>query len=390
MEATTNLELERDARLADELPPAPGLVPARPSEVLLTGVTGFLGGELAAALLRSTTARLHCLVRNREDRPAYERLDRVRRRLEADAARLVLVDGDLADTAVAADPHLRRRIDTIVHCAADANPFAPYAALRAPNVLGTRAVLELATRGAPKAVHFVSTVGVFLSPRYRSRTVLEDATVEGQEGLRNGYAGSKWVADTMMTRARARGVPVTIYRPAFVGWHSRTGRAGEQDVVALLLTASSAAGCAPRLDLQINSTPVDVVAHTIARIVATPAAQGATYHVVNRSAVRFMDVATLAGLPLVPLDEWEAVVTRKAPRFTKLAAMVRQWQHDPGSGAGELRFEHDRTYDDARLRAALGSLHRPAPPVDAAYLARFTARLAARTAGSDGLPPLHS
>jgi hypothetical protein len=44
-----------------------------------------------------------------------------------------------------------------------------------------------------------------------------------------------------------------------------------------------------------------------------------------------------------------------------------------------LHFEHDRTYDDARLRAALGSAHWPAPPIDAAYLARFTASLTART-----------
>ena len=80
-------------------------------------------------------------------------------------------------------------------------------ALRATNVFATRTLLELAARGAAKAVHFVSTVGVFLSPRYRSRTVYEDAAVEGVEGLRNGYAQSKWVADTMMARARLAASP---------------------------------------------------------------------------------------------------------------------------------------------------------------------------------------
>jgi thioester reductase-like protein len=373
-----------DVGLADELVPSPGAAPTRPSELLLTGVTGFLGGEIAAALLRSTDARLHCVVRGREDRPASERLERVRRRLDADPARLVLVEGDLAASSLAADAQLTQRIDTVVHCAADVNLFAPYAALRASNVLAARAVLELVTRGAPKALHFVSTTGVFLSPRYRSHTVFEDQPVEGGEGLRNGYAATKWVADTMMTRARARGVAVSIYRPAFVGWHSRTGRAAEQDIVALLLICSAATGCAPNLDLQINSNPVDGVAETVARVVTTPAAQGATYHLVNRAAVRFVDVAAIAGLPLVELDDWEAAVARKAPRFAKLAALVRRSQHDPSSGADELHFEHDRTYDDARLRAALGSAYRAAPPVDAAYLARFTAavREAARGAAT--------
>jgi nonribosomal peptide synthetase DhbF len=366
--------LEEDARLGDALVAPSGAASPQPAELLLTGATGFLGAEIAAALLRSTAARLHCVVRGQPGRSPGERLELLRRRLEADPGRLVLVEGDLAASSLADRPELAQGIDTIVHCAADVNLFAPYAALRAPNVLAARAVLELAARSAPKAMHFVSTVGVFLSARYRSRTVYEDAPVEGAEGLRNGYAQSKWVADTMLTRARARGFAVTIYRPAFVGWHSHTGRAGEHDIVALLLLSSFQAGCAPRLDLQINSTPVDQVAEAVAGVVVTPAAHGATYHVVNRAAARFVDVASTAGLPLVELAAWEAAVAARAPRFAKLAAMVCASQHDPASGGDELHFEHDRSYDDARLRAALGARHRPAPPFDADYLRRFAAR----------------
>src|SRR6188768_2045810 len=136
----------------------------------------------------------------------------------------------------------------------------------------------------------------------------------------------------MMTQARLRSVPVTIYRPAFVSWHSETDRAGEQDVVALLLRASLAAGCAPDIDLQINSTPVDHVADVVARIVSLPSAQGATYHLANHAAVRFVDLAGLAGLPLVPLDAWETAVAEKAPRLAKLATLVHRAQRDPSSG----------------------------------------------------------
>jgi len=366
------VDLQEDARLGDGLVPPPGAPPGRPSEILLTGATGFLGGEIAAALLRSTAARLHCVVRGRKDVSARDRLDRVRRHLGVDPERLVLVEGDLVGSALASDHAITNQIDTIVHCAAAVNLFAPYSDLRPANVLGARAVLELASRGAPKAIHFVSTAGVFLSARYRGSTVFEDGPVEGADGLRNGYASSKWVADTLMARARARGFAVTVYRPAFVGWHSRSGRAGEHDVIALLLLASFEAGCAPNLDLQINSTPVDHVADTVAAVVSRAAAHNATYHVVNRAAVRFVDLAAIANLPVVGLAEWEAAVKEGAPLFTKLAALVTRSQSDPTTGDDELHLAYDRRYDDRRLQAALGSAYRSPPPMDADYLARFS------------------
>src|SRR4051794_37542182 len=156
--ASTASRLEQDARLGDGLAPAPGARPSPPAEILFTGVTGFLGGQLAAALLRFTTARLHCLVRGHKEQSARPRLDLLRRRLDVDPTRLALVQGDLADRHLATAPALAYQIDTVVHCAAAVNLFAPYEALRPDNVLAARAVLEFAARGAPKSVHFVSTV----------------------------------------------------------------------------------------------------------------------------------------------------------------------------------------------------------------------------------------
>ena len=370
--------MARDARLGDPLrPPAdPSAELGRPRRILLTGVTGFLGGQLAAELLRATDARLWCVVRARPDADPRDRLADACRRNGLDASRVALVPSDDPGGGIAAalaDPALRGRIDTVVHCAAQVNLFAPYPALRDANVRGARAVLHFAANGAPKAVHHVSTTGVFLSPHYRRGTVFEDEPLQGEDGLRNGYTQSKWAADTMMARARERGFRVTVYRPAFVGWHSRTGRPGEHDLVALLLRASWAAGCAPPLDLQINSSPVDTVARTVAGVVGCPGAWNATYHVVNRGAVRFVDLAALAGLPVVSFPQWTLAVRRRAPRLARFAAMVEAAQGDERSGAEELAFRYDRTYDDKRLRAVLGS-RRPRPvPLDADYLCRLFA-----------------
>jgi thioester reductase-like protein len=362
-------QLREDVRIADGLDGPTG-TPRPMEQVLLTGITGFLGGEIAAELLTRSSVRLHCLVRGKLGRSASERLEASCRRLRIDPSRVTLVEGDLADSSLA-DPGLADRIDTIVHCAATVNLFAPYATLRATNVLGARTVLDFATRAAPKRVHYVSTTSIFLSPRYRSATVLEKEHVGGEDGLRNGYTQSKWVADTMMSRARGRGLAVSIYRPAFIGWHSQASRHGEHDLVAMLLASSWQAGCAPCLDLQINSTPVDYVADTVVKLLMAPAAQSGTFHVVNQRAVRFMDLAEMAGLRLVEFPEWEATVNHQAPHFAKFAALVRGTQGDEESGSVELTFEHNRTYDDTRVRQILGPAFRSPPLLDATEVARF-------------------
>jgi len=68
--------------------------------------------------------------------------------------------------------------------------------------------------------------------------------------------------------------------------------------------------------------------------------------------------------------------------FAKLVALVRRSQDDPASGSEELCFEHDRIYDDTRLRAALGSAYRAPPALEGDYLARFTS--SRRRAGTKG------
>ena len=94
---------------------------------------------------------------------------------------------------------------------------------------------------------------------------------------------------------------------------------------------------------------------------------------VNREAVRFVDLAVLARLPLVSFPQWTLAVARRAPRYARFAAMVEATQGDEQSGGDELAFRYNRTYDDKWLRAALGIRRPPPVPVDADYLSRLFA-----------------
>ena len=192
-----------------------------PREVLLTGATGFLGAHLLSELLATTDARVHCLVRARDDAAALSRIRQAADRYELavpSADRVVPLAGDLAEPRLGlsdtAFRDLAHRIDVIYHAGALVNFIYPYQELRAANVAGTREVIRLAGlyRGIP--VHYVSTTAVLAGLGVAgTREVTEETPLANPELLRMGYVETKYVAEELLRAAGRAGLPVAIYRP---------------------------------------------------------------------------------------------------------------------------------------------------------------------------------
>jgi len=107
---------------------------------------------------------------------------------------------------------LASELDLIYHSGAFVNLIYPYTALRATNVLGTQEVLRLATQVKVTPVHFISTRCISIIALFGNEVIPEQDALEHSEGLYDGYAQSKWVAEKLMMTARSRGIPVCIYR----------------------------------------------------------------------------------------------------------------------------------------------------------------------------------
>ncbi|HSG40738.1 MAG TPA: acyltransferase domain-containing protein, partial [Thermoanaerobaculia bacterium] len=172
-------EVSLDSEIRAEGPLVSG---GNPSEVFLTGATGFFGAFLVEELVRQTRARIHCLVRADDPEQATRRLRESLRSREAwteeMADRLVAVPGDLGDprfglSAEAFDA-LAARIDAVYHCGAWVNFTYPYKVLKPANVLGTVESLRLAGRIRTKPLHFVSSITAVPEVEYAYR---EDPTV---------------------------------------------------------------------------------------------------------------------------------------------------------------------------------------------------------------------
>lgn len=367
-----NLTEEASSLLAEVEVPVSAPTVRRARRVLVSGLTGFLGGYLGAALLGDPARTVYGLARRRGARSGAARLTANVRGAggAAEHPGFRAVEGELGERrfglARRAYEELADRVDAVIHCEASVNLLAPYSALRRVNVLGALELLRFAAQGKAKDVHIVSTVGVFLSPQYRGAVIGENDPVTGWEGLRNGYSQSMWVADTMSRACRERGLKVNVYRPAFVGWHSQSGHAGGRDWVVNLIQLSTLVGCAPCLDIQINSVPVDVVASDIASLFEH-GASNSTFHVVNSHTTNFVDLASLLALPLVDSAEWRRRVGAVRPAFAGFAQGVCT-AHDDDSGAAELRRENHREYRDDNLRSFLGAAAGRLSPMDPEYL----------------------
>ena len=294
------LDAQLDARLT--VPTVAVSAVSEPRRVLLTGVTGFVGAHLLFELLRRTDATVVCLIRARDVEHGWERLRVAIERVEltwsrALRRRVEILPGDLGAARLGLEADTWRReaeeLDAIYHCGAVVNFAQPYAQLRAANVEGTRAIVELACAVRPTPLHYVSTLGVLIGRSCLAHEQLdEDALPSPAIDLPIGYQQAKWVAERLVLEAGARGLPVSVYRPGTIGPHSTTGTHNSDDLFMLLLRASERLRCLPD-SRDLDAAPVDWVVSMIAALSRTNENRGRIVHLVNPKPV-----------PMSRLHEW--------------------------------------------------------------------------------------
>jgi thioester reductase-like protein len=323
---TSETQLDVKVRL-DAAPSYPRPDWRGPREVLLTGATGFLGAHLLSELLATTEARVHCLVRARDDGAALSRIRQAAERYELPprhADRVVPLAGDLAEPRFGLSDHafrdLAAHIDVIYHAGALVNFIYPYQELRAANVAGTREVIRLAGRYRGIPVHYVSTTAVLAGLGVAgTREVTEETPLADPELLRMGYVETKYVAEELLRAASREGLPVAIYRPLDIVGSVHTGAWSTATEMAALIRFIADTGLAPDIDLPLDFVAADVCAAAIRHISVTEGARGRTYHLASPEnaplsvlAARLRDRGYL--ITQLPYGDWVTELARQAAR----------------------------------------------------------------------------
>ncbi|MFI2606562.1 amino acid adenylation domain-containing protein [Kitasatospora sp. NPDC018619] len=385
-----------EARLTEELRQSWSPAPSRadPAEILLTGATGFCGAHLLRALLATTRARIHCLVRAPDEEHALERLRAAQQRfLRHDLAdpRVVPLVGDLTRPRLGLTDRqydwLAGRLDAVHHLGGQVNFLYPYHQVRQANVGGTREVVRLAghSRGIP--VHYLSTLAVLAGfgavgvPKVTERTPLAHP-----ERLGVGYVESKWVAEQLLHNAAAAGLPVTVLRTNDVTGDLGDGVMNTGTELCALIAYLADSGTCPDVRLLLDFVPADRFARAVAHIAAHAPAAGEVYHLTSPGPGVLADLAERLRarghrIARVPYGDWVRGLVRFAaghPTHPVAPFVPLFVDRAPGTelSVSEMYFRptfplFERTNADAALAGSGIEL----PPVDAGLIDHYLAGL---------------
>lgn len=356
-------QMRADAQLP--LPALPEAQPQEVNDVLVTGVTGFLGPFLLSSLLGHTSYTLHALMRATDPDHGLDRIVASLRRaqlwspeLEAEVrGRVRVICGDLAKPHLGIGEEafhgLAESIDAIVHNGALVNYVRTYDALRAPNVGGTWELLRLAMTTHRKAFHLVSST--FIYGWSTLPVVGEWDANEAMSGLDFGYSQTKWVAEQLVLEAQRQGLDVRIYRPSLISPTS-AGFGSSEDIMVRMTAFMIQHGVAVNALNQISLLPADLVADHIVELMETdlPDEVGTVFNITADDYYCLKDVTRLLSERHGYRFEYHDI-----PSFTEQVNKLA----GPGDplyplvdfltrSAGKITAMRDKRYDNTQYRHA--------------------------------------
>lgn len=344
-------EIQRDCKLQENITPTKtlSLDLNKPQNILLTGAGGFLGVFILKELLEKTDAKIYCLIRSGEFESAAKRLIstiqkfNLQDKISLSNRRIITIASDISfdnfGLPLEQYNNLLSKIDVIYHCGAQVSIMASYNNLRASNVQGTIEVIKFATKYVDKPIHYIST----LSSAYKKDAagrLIEAYPNETYEELFGGYAISKWVSEYLLTQAKARGLPISIYRSGYIFGESSTGITNLNDALLMLIKGCIQLGYAPAMKERITILPVDFVSKAIVSISQLTPDKSGVFHIDHPTGIMWTDLVAWLNhygykIHLIPIREWLDKLV-KIPRDNSLYPFIPYYlaiksdqQHSP-------------------------------------------------------------
>ena len=330
--------------------------------VLLTGVTGYLGIHILYMLLEKTDCRIFCFIRSTKDRPAVSRLASMlyyyfeKDYMDLLNKRLFVCEGDVTDKE-SFSRITSENIDTVINCAAIVKHFAHDSIIEDVNVGGAKNVIDFCVEHGAMMIQ-ASTMSV-IEIGYKDNTPVgfspSEQTLYCGQDLTNQYVRSKFLAERAILEAILhRGLKAKIMRYGNLSARFTDGEFQvnfNSNAAMGQLRAYAILGCAPYDQAQdlMEFSPIDVVADATIRLCETPE-DCVIFHVITDQYISkvhiFREMAGV-GCPvkLMEREEYEKIFGEAARNPEKAALLTSLMAYDVGRGERErVMLQMNREY----------------------------------------------
>ena len=295
-------------------------------KILITGVTGFLGGHLLMEMLRTTDHLIYAIVRGTHDEDALSRVMKIYQFYFNEdpprqySERIVVYKGDISEPCLGLNHHdflrLSQTVDVIINTASNVKHYGKYEDSYRVNVLGVKNLIEFQQLGISKTLIHCSTIslasghleGVGYFP-YTEETLSLPIHYESV------YLKSKAEAERLLFESRDLGLKNTIIRLGNLQSNTQTGKFQINDLDNAFISRIKGLlklGVAPDIDYQVDYTPVDQAATACVKLIATSIHANNIYHIYNPYSVNMKDLldsfALESSLEFISIEQFNQVI----------------------------------------------------------------------------------
>ena len=276
--------------------------------ILLTGVTGFLGAHILDSFIKKENGKIYCLIRGKSNMSAKERLYNVLHfyfenkydNLVDD--RIIAVEGNVAYKNLGLNDTeynlLGSNISTIIHSAALVKHYGVYKDFEETNVIGTQNIVTLAKQFNTKLLH-ISTISVSgnnlaegsnIDNNFDEEKTFDETNFYIGQNLDNLYVRSKFEAERIVFDAIEQGLSASVLRMGNLTSRFSEGKFQQnhfENAFVNRLKSFLQIGVFPKdlLNLYCEFTPIDCCGDAIINIASHFNKNYTVFHLLNEKHV---------------------------------------------------------------------------------------------------------
>jgi thioester reductase-like protein len=247
------------------------------SQILLTGATGLIGGEIACELAKLVKS-VYCLARAKNGISTENRLLTRWKQTSNTPPQIHPISGDLHQERLGLDQsqfdHLTESIQVIVHCAAETS-FLSNQSCEQTNVKGTQNLIEFAKscRQSPFLIYISTACNV---GKTNDTCLTEDEGCRPENVHYNEYTRTKAISEKMIQES---GLNSMIIRPSIVLSAGIRNRAFARQILWFVPLMNEFEALPLNPDARLDIIPVSFFSKAFSQLLLLPDKKYNLYHV---------------------------------------------------------------------------------------------------------------